>query len=80
MDQHPKPHIGISRQAKKVVVPAVVIAGHLGEGWEKSYEEGVTSAFSLADGPITLNDATSRCGELITTQAESITRLFIKIK
>ncbi|MGQ0333864.1 glycerate kinase [Halomonas elongata] len=75
-----KTPIGIARQAKQVGVPAVVIAGHLGAGWEKAYEEGVTSAFSLADGPITLNDATSRCGELLTTQAESITRLFIKRK
>lgn len=47
---------------------------------EKSHNKNVSSAFSLADGPIKLTDALARCDELLADRAESIIRLIIQTK
>ncbi|EPC02869.1 hypothetical protein L861_23955 [Litchfieldella anticariensis FP35 = DSM 16096] len=71
-----KTPIGIARAAKAQGVPCVVLAGRLGQEWQAAYAEGVTAAFTLADGPMSLDDALSRCGELLVDRAENIVRLF----
>ncbi|PIL58164.1 glycerate kinase, partial [Acinetobacter baumannii] len=48
---------GVSQIAKAHNVPVIVIAGTLGEGYQALYEHGVSAAFSLANGPITLEHA-----------------------
>lgn len=71
-----KTPIGIARAAKAQSVPCVVLAGRLGQEWQAAYAEGVTAAFALADGPMSLDEALSRCGELLVDRAENIVRLF----
>ena len=39
--------IGISKRAKKQNVPVIVLAGSIGEGAEKAYDEGVSAIFSI---------------------------------
>lgn len=39
--------IGISKRAKKQNIPVIVVAGSIGEGAEKAYDEGVSAIFSI---------------------------------
>ncbi|WP_434986856.1 glycerate kinase [Vreelandella zhaodongensis] len=72
-----KTPIGIARAAQRQGKPVIVLAGSLGDGWEACLEEGVTAAFALADGPMTLEDALPRTAELLAARCESITRLWL---
>jgi len=71
-----KTPIGIARRAERFGVPTVVLAGRLGDQWQAAFEHGVTAAFALADGPITLNEALARCGELLNDRSRSLARLW----
>ncbi|MGE8550420.1 MAG: glycerate kinase [Acinetobacter calcoaceticus] len=66
---------GVSRVAKMKNVPVIVIAGSLGEGYQALYEHGVTAAFSLTNGPITLEQACETAAELIFDRTIDIARL-----
>lgn len=66
---------GVSRVAKMKNVPVIVIAGTLGEGYQALYEQGVTAAFSLTNGPITLEQACKQAAELIYERTVDIARL-----
>ncbi|MDX1355805.1 MAG: glycerate kinase, partial [Halomonas venusta] len=72
-----KTPIGVARTAKHHGKPVIVLAGSLGEGWQACLEEGVTAAFALADGPMTLEDALPRTAELLADRCESIARLWL---
>lgn len=72
-----KTPIGVARTAKRHGKPVIVLAGSLGEGWQACLEEGVTAAFALADGPMTLEDALPRTAELLADRCESIARLWL---
>ena len=52
-----------------------MIAGTLGEGYQALYEHGVSTAFSLANGPITLEHACEHAAELIYERTVDIARL-----
>ncbi|MBJ9705419.1 glycerate kinase [Acinetobacter calcoaceticus] len=66
---------GVSRVAKMKNVPVIVIAGTLGEGYQALYQHGVTAAFSLTNGPITLEQACEQAAELIFDRTIDIARL-----
>ena len=72
-----KTPIGVSRAAKRLNKPVIVLAGSLGDGWQACFDEGVTAAFALADGPMTLTDALPRTAELLEARCESLLRLWI---
>lgn len=72
-----KTPIGIARRAREHGVPALVLAGRLGHDWQAAYGEGVTAAFALADGPMALDEALSRCAELLADRAEAALRLMV---
>ncbi|MDR6795723.1 glycerate kinase [Acinetobacter calcoaceticus] len=66
---------GVSRVAKMQNIPVIVIAGTLGEGYQVLYQHGVTAAFSLTNGPITLEQACEHASELIFDRTIDIARL-----
>ncbi len=72
-----KTPIGVARAAKRQGKPVIVLAGSLGDGWQACLDEGVTAAFALADGPMTLAEALPRTAELLAARCESITRLWL---
>ncbi|NYT74482.1 glycerate kinase [Halomonas sp. QX-2] len=72
-----KTPIGVSRAAKRLNKPVIVLAGSLGDGWQACFDEGVTAAFALADGPMTLADALPRTAELLEARSESLLRLWV---
>lgn len=71
-----KTPIGVSRAAARAGVPCVVLAGKLDEGWRAAFDEGVTAAFALADGPLSLQEALAGAERLLVERSESVTRLF----
>ncbi|WP_299316543.1 glycerate kinase [uncultured Halomonas sp.] len=71
-----KTPVGVARAARARGVPVAVLAGRLAPGWQAAYEEGITAAFALADGPMPLEEALARCAELLADRAESTVRLF----
>jgi hypothetical protein len=70
-----KTPVGVAREAKRQGVPVVVLAGRLAPGWQAAFDEGVSAAFALADGPMALDEALERCAELLADRAESLARL-----
>ncbi|MDI5932449.1 glycerate kinase [Halomonas kalidii] len=70
-----KTPIGVARAARRRGVPVVVLAGRLAPGWQAAFDEGVSAAFALADGPMALDEALERCAELLADRAESLVRL-----
>ncbi|WP_311065391.1 glycerate kinase [Halomonas sp. DWK9] len=72
-----KTPIGVARAAKCHNKPVIVLAGSLGDGWQACTEEGVTAAFALADGLMTLEQALPRTAELLADRCESIARLWL---
>ncbi|HCR98618.1 MAG: glycerate kinase [Halomonas sp.] len=72
-----KTPIGVSRAAKRLGKPVVILAGSLGDGWQACLDEGVTAAFALADGPMTLEQALPRTAELLAARCETIIRLWL---
>jgi len=71
-----KTPIGIARRAERFGVPTVALVGRLGDQWQEAFEHGITAAFALADGPITLDEALTRCGELLSDRARTLARLW----
>ncbi|MDP3534641.1 MAG: glycerate kinase [Halomonas sp.] len=72
-----KTPIGVARAAHRQGKPVIILAGSLGDGWQACFEEGVTAAFALADGPMSLEQALPRTAELLAARCESIARLWI---
>lgn len=71
-----KTPIGVARAAAQQQTPVIVLAGSLGDGWEACLQEGVTAAFALVDGPMTLTEALPRTAELLEARCESLIRLW----
>ncbi|MCL6443024.1 MAG: hydantoinase/carbamoylase family amidase, partial [Alicyclobacillus sp.] len=65
---------GVARVACRLGIPVILLAGSLGEGVEALFEHGVVSAFSIVDGPMTLEQAMARAPELMASAAERAVR------
>jgi glycerate kinase len=74
---HGKTPAGVARIASQAGVPVVALAGSLGAGYDKLYEVGITAAYSLASGPMTLAQACAQAAELLADRARDATRLFM---
>jgi glycerate kinase len=68
--------VGISRLAKKYGVPVICLSGGLGQGTEALYQEGITGLFSIADGPMSLEEAMKNTNGLLAKAAENLIRLW----
>jgi glycerate kinase len=68
---------GVGAAAREHGVPVVVLAGSVGDGYEKLREQGVAALLSIADGPMSLEDALARGAELLERAAEEVVRLWI---
>jgi glycerate kinase len=74
---HGKTPAGVARIAQEAGVPVVALAGSLGAGYARLYEVGITAAYSLAAGPMTLAQACANAADLLTDRARDATRLFM---
>jgi glycerate kinase len=68
---------GVAGAASELGIPVVALAGTLGEGFAEVYAHGVSAAFSITDGPMSLAAAMDDAGDLLARAAESVLRLWI---
>ena len=68
---------GVARHARARGIPVIALAGSLGEGYEALYEAGITAAFSVAPGPVTLQQAFAEAAALLRDRARDCTRLWL---
>ncbi|HET7628860.1 MAG TPA: glycerate kinase [Bacillales bacterium] len=66
---------GLAELAKQYKIPTIALAGTMENDLKSLYEKGLTAAFSITDGPMTLEDAMKDGEFLIAKQAEQIYRL-----
>ena len=71
---------GVAKRAKKQGIPCIAIAGgidHSGAGIASLFDIGVSAAFSLCSGPMSLDDALQNAAFLMTNAATQATRAFL---
>ncbi len=69
---------GIAALAEKYSKPLIALAGSLGDGYQKVLElPAVMAVLSICPGPITLDEAMGRSGELLGNAAEQALRLIL---
>mgnify|MGYP003671049316 CR=1 FL=1 len=73
---HGKTPVGVARLARSAGVPVIALAGSLGEGYQRLYAEGIAAAFSLAPGPLTLEQAMDEAALQLTARAADLARLW----
>lgn len=68
---------GVARVAQRAGVPVVALAGSLGAGYEALHASGITAAFSLAPGPVTLEQACANAAQYLCDRARDVTQLWL---
>ncbi|MFC1937523.1 glycerate kinase [Chloroflexota bacterium] len=68
---------GVARRAKAFGLPVITIAGAIGEGYQAVYEQGIDSVFSIASGPMSLEQSMADAEKLTTDVTERAMRLFL---
>ncbi len=71
-----KTPMGVARIAQKHNVPVLILAGTLGEGYEALYQHGITAAFSVVSGPMSLTDACQDAPRLLRQSARDVARVW----
>ncbi|MGC4032340.1 MAG: glycerate kinase [Tepidisphaeraceae bacterium] len=67
--------MAVAHACRDAGVPCVVLAGSLGDGYERAYSEGVTAAMSILTRPMAMVDAQEHAAALLRTAARDIVRL-----
>lgn len=62
-------------RAARARVPVVLLAGSLGEGWERVLEAGAAAVLPVAEGPATLEDMEREAAALLERASERACRL-----
>ncbi|MBI4976698.1 MAG: glycerate kinase [Spirochaetes bacterium] len=69
---------GVAALCKKHRVPCIVIAGGVNEGAEVLYRHGVTAMFSIAPGPVTLDNCMKNAASYFSRTMTAVTRAIRK--
>ncbi len=72
-----KTPMGVAKIAQAAGVPVIAIAGSLGQGYQALYPIGIAAAFSVASGPMTLEDACQHAATLLEHRASDIMRVWL---
>lgn len=68
---------GVARIARQAGVPVVALAGSLGEDYPALHAGGITAAFSLAPGPVTLEQACGNAAQYLCDRARDVMQLWL---
>ena len=72
-----KTPMGVANIARAAGVPVIAIAGSLGPGYQALYPVGIVAAFSVASGPMTLEEACQDAASLLEHRASDIMRVWL---
>ncbi|WP_344281103.1 glycerate kinase, partial [Actinomadura napierensis] len=67
----------VAALAKERAIPAVALAGGVAGPLDELHGLGLTAAFSIADGPRTLDALKAEAAPLLTALAEQIVRVYV---
>ncbi|HSU80755.1 MAG TPA: glycerate kinase, partial [Candidatus Angelobacter sp.] len=67
---------GICMSAVSFGIPVIALVGAIKGDVHKLYEEGLTAAFSITNGPITLEESMAKTSELLYEKAEQVLRVW----
>lgn len=68
---------GVARHAKERGIPVIALAGSLGEGYQALYDGGISAAFSLVPGPLSLDDACADAARFLRERAADCMRVWM---
>jgi len=68
--------VGVSRLARAAGVPVIALAGSLSGDLEALYAGGLTAAFALAEGPMTLEKSMAATEELLRRRSAMLARIW----
>lgn len=68
---------GVARYARRHGAPVIALAGSLGEGYEALYDAGISAAFSVVSGPMTLAQACADASGLLRERARDCMLLWM---
>lgn len=71
-----KTPFGVAMIAQRKQVPVIVLAGTLGEGYADLYQHGISAAFALTSGPMTLEQACRDAAILLHDRARDLARVW----
>jgi glycerate 2-kinase len=60
-----KTPVGVARMAKSMGIPAIALAGSLGDGYEAVLDEGITAALAIAPADMPLDEALATGAKLL---------------
>jgi glycerate 2-kinase len=71
-----KTPISVARLCRDLNVPCIALAGSLGPGHERATDEGLTAAFPICPGPVTVEESLRDAAPQLTRTAAHILRTF----
>jgi len=71
---------GVAQLGKKHQVPVIALAGMLAEDLTELYNKGLTSAFAIANRPMSLEESKANAAQLLAATSEQIMRLVSEIE
>jgi glycerate kinase len=69
---------GVARLAQKHQVPVIALGGRVENSLTELYNQGVTAAFAIANGPMSLEESKAHAAELLAATSEQIMRMIWK--
>ena len=72
-----KTPIGVAREAKKLGLPVIALAGSIGDGAEAVLERGIDAWFSIVRSPVPLEEALANGAALLEAAAEQVIRAWL---
>ncbi len=73
---HGKAPVGVARKAGSFQVPVIALAGSIEGNLDIFHREGISACFSIADGPLSLQESISRGPQLLETKTAELFRLW----
>jgi glycerate 2-kinase len=70
---------GVAQLGKKYQVPVIALAGSVEDGLENLYKQGLTSAFAIANRPMSLEESKANADQFIAATSEQVIRLITGI-
>lgn len=71
-----KTAVSVARVCKEMGVPCIALTGSLAPGHERAHDEGLTAAFPICPGPITIEQSLRTAAALLTDTTARILRTF----
>lgn len=72
-----KTPVGVARHAARYRIPVIAVVGSLGKDYQAVYGAGIAAAFSLASGPMTLEEAYASSEVLLRQRGADCLRLWL---